>query len=130
MNGWPELAQTVARVYDSLPPADRQHAAIFTQNYGEAAAIDFFGPALGLPNAISGHNQYWLWGPRGHDGSIVIDVGGDCGATQALFRNAQLDVAHTSDPWAISYERDLPVSICRGLKEPIASLWPTLRLYE
>ena len=45
-------------------------------NYGEAAAIDIYGSRLGLPPAISGHNNYWIWGPRGHDGSVVIEIGG------------------------------------------------------
>src|SRR5205085_6289410 len=62
--GWDEMAAIVARVYNSLPPDVRAKTAIFGQNYGQAGAIDFFGPKYGLPKAISGHQSYFLWGFR------------------------------------------------------------------
>src|SRR4029453_8819015 len=52
--GWEQMVGLVAHVYHHLRPADEKRAAIFCQNYGEAGAIDFFGPKLGLPPAISG----------------------------------------------------------------------------
>ena len=87
MHGWPELAETVARIYDALPPGQRAQAAVVASNYGEAAAIDFFGARYGLPPAISGHNNYWLWGPHGYSGNVVIDVNGDCGAAGPRLSN-------------------------------------------
>jgi 4-amino-4-deoxy-L-arabinose transferase-like glycosyltransferase len=128
MHGWPELAQTVARVYDALPPSQRSQAAIVASNYGEAAAVDFFGARLGLPPALSGHNNYWLWGPRGYNGNVVIDVNGDCGAADHLFRSARL-AARFDSPWGISYERGIPIMVCTGIKTPLSALWPTLRDY-
>ncbi|HTU81007.1 MAG TPA: glycosyltransferase family 39 protein [Candidatus Acidoferrales bacterium] len=128
MHGWPELARTVARVYDALPPRQRAAAAIVTSNYGEAAAIDFFGPAYGLPPALSGHNNYWLWGTHGASGDVIVDVNGDCGASRNLFRASHL--AATFDaPWVISYEHDAPIMLCTGIREPLAGLWPSLRRY-
>jgi len=59
---WQEMVQAVVRVYQTLTPEERAKTAIFTNNYGEAAAIDFFGPKYGLPKAISGHQSYFLWG--------------------------------------------------------------------
>ena len=82
MHGWPELVATVATIYAGLPPAQRAQAAIVASNYGEAAAIDFFGGRYGLPPALSGHNNYWLWGTHGYSGNVVIDVDGDCGRTR------------------------------------------------
>src|SRR6201999_2075244 len=87
MFGWPEMAADVARVYRTLPPADRARAAIFGQNYGEAAAMDIFGKPLGLPPAISGHNNYYLWGPRGADGNVMIVIGGNLKQEQSLFES-------------------------------------------
>jgi hypothetical protein len=130
MHGWPELAATVAAIYTGLPPAQRSQAAIVTSNYGEAAAIDFFGGRYGLPPAISGHNNYWLWGTHGYSGNVVIDVDGDCGRTDfpGLFRNARL-VTRSNPPWVISYEQDIPISVCTGITEPLSVLWPRLRHY-
>jgi 4-amino-4-deoxy-L-arabinose transferase-like glycosyltransferase len=60
--GWPDLVEMVADIYNSLPIEDRRQAGILTGNYGEAGAINLYGPALGLPEAISGVNSYWLRG--------------------------------------------------------------------
>jgi Dolichyl-phosphate-mannose-protein mannosyltransferase len=130
MHGWPQLASTVAQVYYALPAQERDQAAIKTDNYGEAAAIDFFGSQYGLPPAISGHNNYWLWGTHGYSGNVLIDVNGDCGRHDfpGLFRSARL-AAHFDAPWVISYEQNIPISVCVGITQPLSKLWPTLRDY-
>jgi hypothetical protein len=130
MHGWPELVATVAMIYAGLPPAQRAQAAIVASNYGEAAAIDFFGGPYGLPPALSGHNNYWLWGTHGYSGNVVIDVNGDCGRTDfpGLFRSARL-VTHSNPPWVISYEQNIPISLCEGISQPLTTLWPKLRHY-
>ncbi len=130
MHGWPELAATVSGIYYALPAAQRDQAAIVASNYGEAAAIDFFGAKYGLPPALSGHNNYWLWGIHGYTGNVVIDVDGDCGRHDfpGLFRAARL-VTRFNPPWVISYEQDIPISICTGITKPLAALWPQLRVY-
>jgi hypothetical protein len=128
MHGWPELAATVAQIYRDLPPQRRARAAIVASNYGEAAAIDFFGKPYGLPPAISGHNNYWLWGTHGASGDVVIDVNGDCGAAAHLYRNARL-AARFDAPWVISYEHDIPIMVCTGPTRSLTSIWPSLRDY-
>jgi hypothetical protein len=55
------MTTTVASVYNSLPPRKIRATAIFASNYGEAGAINLFGPAMGLPHAVSGHNSYYPW---------------------------------------------------------------------
>src|SRR6266536_1842920 len=76
--GWPQFVARVAAVYRSIPPAQRRTAVTFTSNYGEAGAIDRYGPAFGLPGAFSGHNSYWWWGPPRPEGgrSVTVVVGG------------------------------------------------------
>ncbi len=128
MHGWPELVATVGRIYQSLPPDRRAQAAIVADNYGEAAAIDFFGEAYGLPPALSGHNNYWLWGTHGYSGSVVIDVNGDCGASMRLYRDARL-AARSNPPWVISYERDIPIMVCTGPSKSLSDIWPNLKHY-
>jgi hypothetical protein len=128
MHGWPQLAQAVQSVYNGLTPADRARTSIVASNYGEAAAIDFFDAGLGLPPALSGHNQYFLWGTRGQSGDIVIDIHGDCGAAAHLFRESTLALTFTSR-YAVSYEKSIPIMLCRGLKVPLAQLWPKLKMY-
>ncbi|MGB6521914.1 MAG: glycosyltransferase family 39 protein [Candidatus Cybelea sp.] len=130
MHGWPQLVQSVAEIYHALPPAQRAQAAIVASNYGEAAAIDFFGAPYGLPPALSGHNNYWLWGWRNYSGNVVIDVNGDCGRSDfpGLFRRLGV-VTHSNPPWVISYEQNVPISLCEGITQPLSRIWPRLRHY-
>ena len=127
MHGWPELAATVERVVAGLRPGERERALIVTGNYGEAAALEFFG--RDLPPVASGHNEYFLWGTHGRTGDVLIDVGGDCGAREHLFTSAER-AATAGTPYAISYERDLPIMVCRGPRAPLASIWPSLKNYN
>ena len=69
------MVATVAGAYAALPAAQRAQACILTGNYGGASAVDFFGPRRGLPAAISPHNNYYIWGPGGCTGSVVLSIG-------------------------------------------------------
>jgi hypothetical protein len=128
MFGWPEMAAKIAGVYNALPPEERAKAVFFGQNYGEAAAIDIFGRKLGLPPAISTHNNYYLWGPRGYDGSVWIVIGGNYQQMVGLFQSVE-KVGVTDSPYAVPYETNQPIYVLRGLKEPMAVLWPSLKRY-
>jgi Dolichyl-phosphate-mannose-protein mannosyltransferase len=128
-HGWRAMAEKVAKVYWSLPPKDRARAVFFGNNYGEAAAIDVFGRRLGLPPAISGHNNYYLWGPRGHDGSVVIIIGGDPAHYASLFRSFSV-AGRIDDPYAMPYETDKPIYVLRGMKVPLQKYWPNVKGYE
>ncbi len=128
MFGWRELAAAVGRIYAGLPPDDQSKAVFLARNYGEAATIDVFGETIPLPSAISGHNNYFLWGPRGHDGSVVIRLGGD--RDQLLKGYASVESAGTIDnPWAMPDERGLALWLCRGRKVPLERDWASFRHY-
>jgi Dolichyl-phosphate-mannose-protein mannosyltransferase len=126
--GWEEMAATVARVYNSLPPDVRRKTAIFGQNYGEAGAIDLFGPRYGLPPAISGHQSYFLWGPRGYTGESVIVMADNQQQLERLFASVQ-KVAHVEYPYSMPYEH-FDVFYCRGLRQPLAELWPRVKNWD
>jgi hypothetical protein len=126
MHGWPQLTATVARVYGALPRDQRTRAAILASNFGEAGAIDVYGKAYGLPPALSGQNNYWIWGSRGYDGSVVVEVNGTCGPE---FQSARVAVARLDDRWAMPSESHIPISVCYGLKEPLARYWPKLKTF-
>ncbi len=125
--GWRELARDVEMAYAALPPADRARAAIFASNYGEAAAIDVYG--TGLPPALSGNNQYYLWGPRGNDGSVVLAVNVDPAKWATICDSAQVVAHFGTSPYAMPYERNRPIVLCRGMHPPLPQLWPTFKHY-
>lgn len=128
MLGWPQMVAKVAAVYESLPPAQRAQTAIFASNFGEASAIDVYGSAFGLPKAISGNNNFWLWGPRQYTGSTVIEVNVDPRKALRIFTHVRV-AAVFSDPHAMSYENNVPILVCSGIREPLAQLWPQLKVY-
>jgi hypothetical protein len=123
--GWPEMVQKVAKVYNSLSPQEKAKTAIFANNYGEAGAIDFFGPKYGLPKAISGHQNYWFWGPRNYSGEILIVLQDDRETLESKCNSVE-EVAMIDHPYAMAEEHN-PVFICRGLKWNLHQIWPRLK---
>ncbi len=128
MHGWRELAAAVARVHAALPEADRARARVFGQNYGEAGALDFFGPELGLPPALSGHNSYFLWGPGDWTGEVLIVIDDEREHLLELFEEVEL-AGRTDCTDCMPYEDELPIWVCRGLRMPVAELWPRIQHY-
>lgn len=122
---WPGLVAEVARVYHTLTPDEQKRTAIFGTNYGQAAAVDFFGPQYGLPKAISGHQNYFLWGPRDYTGEIVILLGEEeddgCDDFESVTVAAKLN-----NPYAYRYE-NRPILLCRGLKWDLQKEWPRVK---
>lgn len=127
MTGWPEMAAGIAGVYRALPPSERSDCAIIAGNYGEAGAIDYYGPALGLPAALSGHNSYFDWGTRRYSGSCVILFGERAAEHAKLFADSRL-VATIRNPYAMPIEQRVPVYLCRKPRAPLAALWPDFKM--
>ncbi|HYL78662.1 MAG TPA: glycosyltransferase family 39 protein [Bryobacteraceae bacterium] len=126
--GWDEMAATVARVYNSLPADVRPKTAIFGQNYGQAGAIDFFGRKYGLPKAISGHQNYFLWGPRDYTGESMIVLDDRVETLEKEFDHVE-KVARVEHPYSMPYEH-FDVFYCRGLKQPLRELWPKVKNWD
>jgi hypothetical protein len=126
MLGWRSYVRSVTEVFEKLAPEERERAAIFTGNYGEAAALDFYG--RGLPPALCAHNQYFLFGPRGYDGSVLIRVNEEPGKLARRCRSVALG-GRFGAPFVMPYEDHAPISICWGLEPPLQVLWPQLKFY-
>ena len=125
--GWEQMAGSVAHVFHHLRPEDEKRAAIFCQNYGEAGAIDFFGPKLGLPAAISGHQNYFLWGPRDWTGEVILVLDTNDDDERELFGSVEDLGQVVSSPWAMPFERRRHIYLCRDLKISVRELWPRVK---
>jgi 4-amino-4-deoxy-L-arabinose transferase-like glycosyltransferase len=123
--GWPELVNTVAAVDRRLP--GRRDAVILTANYGEAGAIDHYGPALGLPRAYSGHNAYGEWGPPPDGAKPVIAVGLDPRAIRARLRGCAVAARVRNQAGIDNDESGAPVVVCTAPRDPWSREWPALR---
>lgn len=123
--GWPELAQTVATVYRSLPPAERAVTRVLTGNYGEAGAINLYGPALGLPEAISRVNSYWYRGYGDPPPETLIVLGIERADAEEAF-DACTVVAQVQNPLNVRNEetsRHADILLCRRLVVPWPLFW-------
>jgi dolichyl-phosphate-mannose-protein mannosyltransferase len=126
MYGWKEMAESVAGAYNKLSPEDKHRCAIFGQNYGQAGAIDFFGAKIGLPNALSGHQSYYYWGPRGYTGECVLVLGDSAGVLEQKFDSVE-KVATVYHPYSMPYQH-FDVFLCRGPRfGTLQQAWPKLK---
>lgn len=125
--GWHDLANTVENVYASLPAGQRARTAIFAENYGEAGAIDFYGK--GLPPVISGNNQYYLWGPRGYDGSSVLAINVHPAQWSRLCDSSTVIARFGTSPYTMPYERHRPILLCTGMHMSLQQVWPQFKNY-
>ena len=121
--GWEEMVAKVARYYHSLPEDERKKTVIYCGNYGQAGAIDFYGRKYGLPRAISGHQNYFLWGTHGATGESIILIGDDPDAE--MWESLRV-VDHSYHPYAMP-EENRPIHHGRGLKQPLAQVWPSVK---
>jgi 4-amino-4-deoxy-L-arabinose transferase-like glycosyltransferase len=129
--GWNRVVAQIAAVADRLPPPERLRLVVFTGDYGAAGAVDHFGAHYGLPRAISGHNNYWWWGPGdAADGSTTIAVDLDRSYLETVFGEVvpagTVDTGH--GVW--TEERGDPIWICRQQKVSWARAWPGARHYD
>jgi 4-amino-4-deoxy-L-arabinose transferase-like glycosyltransferase len=127
--GWKEMVASVKQAYDTLTPTEKAEACIFTGNYGEAGAIDFYGPALGLPKAISGHNSYFIWGPQGCTGNVLITVNIPMTDLVGGFDSVKY-ADSTACTYCMPFENGAPIFIGRGLKVSIEDAWPAVKGYN
>jgi len=127
--GWEELTDKVAKIYNSLPDNEKLITGIFAQNYGETGAINYYGKKYNLPECNSGHNNHWLWGPR-HDSleTFIIIGGGDEDDHLESFEEVVKMYVHTNQ-FAMLYENNLPVFLCRKIRKPIKEIWKETKLF-
>jgi 4-amino-4-deoxy-L-arabinose transferase-like glycosyltransferase len=127
---WPKLVALVAQEYDSLPAAQRRRTTILAGNYGEAGAIERYGPAAGLPQAYSGANNFWLWGPPPAADSAAIAVNVD----PALLRREFAHVRRVATFWnglgVSDDEQGAAIFIASGLRSSWTQAWPAFRNYS
>jgi hypothetical protein len=123
MLGWRERVQAVAHVYDSLPPDMRAKAVIAAENYGQAGAIDYYGPAMGLPHAICTCGSYWFFGPGALPGEVLVTIGIDESDLRTLYGNVQ-PAGRIDLPWSVPEERDAPLYVATEPAMTLQQFWP------
>jgi 4-amino-4-deoxy-L-arabinose transferase-like glycosyltransferase len=129
--GWNEIVAETAVAWNRLSVADRtdKTCGIFAQDYGQAGAIDFLGRRYGLPPALSGHQTWFLWGPRGYSGNCMIVLDDKRERLEQLWQSVEYVGTSADNPYAL--EKEIPVFICRGAKfGTLADIWPQIKRWR
>lgn len=129
--GWDSLTETVEQVYAALPPEQRAEACVLTENYGEAGALSRLSAPGRLPPVISGHNNYYLWGPGTCTGQFIIGVGFPPADFKGTYANIQV-AATQRCRYCVPFEQDLPIVVASNPRIPIdlVRLWPSVMHYD
>jgi 4-amino-4-deoxy-L-arabinose transferase-like glycosyltransferase len=125
MLGWEEQVAAVARVFHDLPEEQRNRAVLVAGNYGEAGALELFGPRHDLPGVVSPAGSFWFFGPGTRRGDVAVTIGIRAEDLRRFYDSVR--VAATVDhPWAVEEERNVPINVGIGARATLQEIWPSL----
>jgi hypothetical protein len=131
MFGWEELARTVSKVYQTIPDSERATAAVYAQNYGEAAALEYYSARYILPPVLSRHNNYWFWSremAQRRAFKTMIIIGGRRDDHLNSLTDVRPAAIHRA-AYSMPYENDLTIYVGRGWKRPLEEILSSGRLF-
>jgi hypothetical protein len=128
--GWPSQVALLARTYDALPASQRPVATVMAGNYGEAGAVDRYGPALGLPPVYSGANDYWLWGPPPPRDTVAVAINVSPALLHRWFSSVRVAAVYRNGLGVSDDEEAAVVYVATGLRAPWVNAWPSFRDYS
>jgi dolichyl-phosphate-mannose-protein mannosyltransferase len=127
--GWNEIVDETDVAWKRIPPDERHDCGIFAQDYGQAGAIDFLGRRYGMPPALSGHQTWFLWGPRGYSGNCMIVLDDRREVLERLWNRVEYIGTSADNPYAL--EKQIDVFLCKGAKfGTLDDLWPKVKKWR
>ncbi|RPH38277.1 hypothetical protein EHM92_00400, partial [bacterium] len=120
--GWRELASEVGRVYHALPPEEQRNAVIVSTSYGEAGALELYGPEFGLPPVFATHNSFHLWGPQSDSVKTFIGVFISRRDLERRFESVVEAGVQTCE-YCTRPQQRIPIYVVRGPRFSIAMEW-------
>jgi hypothetical protein len=125
--GWPSEVKLLAGVWHSLPSSERVRATLLAGNYGEAGALDRYGPSFGLPQAYSGANNFWLWGPPPASDTAAVAINVDPALLHREFTHVTQVAVYHNGMNVSDDEEGVPVYVATGLRGTWATAWPAFK---
>jgi hypothetical protein len=126
--GWEEMAASVAEVLRSLPEQEPGQVLLLAENYGEAGALELFGPRYGLPPVLSPHNTCHLWSAEHDEAQTYIAIGLPEEELRRVFGEVTAAGVHRCT-WCMDYENDLTIYVCRNARTSFRDWWPAMKWY-
>ena len=109
-----------------LSPEEQRHVGIFASRFGETGSINFLGREYGLPRAVGSNNNYWIWGPNGYTGELMLILAREDSELLDQFASAER-VADIKCKYCLPGLKKKSVYLCRGLRRPLKEIWPHLK---
>ena len=78
---------------------------------------------------ISGHNNFYVWGPDSCSGQVIIAVGLSLGDLQKSYGNVT-QAGLIACTFCVSEEDDLPVYVATHPLTSTQTLWPTVKHFN
>lgn len=128
--GWPTYVRQIAAVYDALPAAEAGRSVILTSNYGEAGAVARYGPAFGLPQVYSGHNQLYFVARPPDDAEVAIVVGDQIETARDYFASCEVAATLDNQVGVDNEEQGRPIAVCRTRSSTWDTIWPAFQHYD
>jgi hypothetical protein len=122
MLGWEEQVSAVAQVFNKLPPDKRSRASLMAANYGQAGALEFFGPRHGLRAKIWLPNNTTLWGPGSSPPEIVVSIGYTEETMRQFFGEVEPGTRF-DHPWMVTEERHAPIVVAEKPLPAFQEFW-------
>ncbi|PPT12096.1 glycosyl transferase, family 39 [Streptomyces cinnamoneus] len=121
--GWDDLVTAVEKATQSVPAGEREHAAIVTEYYTEAGALEHLGRGEDLPKVYSAHRGYWYFGGPSDDATTTIFVGSDREELLKRFSDVREAATTAGKGNAVAGTK---VWICKGNRQPWSQMWPDM----
>jgi len=128
--GWSEYVKTVADVYRGLSIEDQSRAVLYTGNYGEAGALDRYGPDYVLPAVYSGQNELWFAGPPPDSATVVVAWTQNLAGLSRLFASCERKAEIDNGVGVDNEEQGSVVAVCREPRGGWSAVWPQLQHYD
>lgn len=125
--GWPTYVAQIRDAVDGLSPQDRAGAVIITSNYGEAGALDRFGPAADLPPILSGHVALADQIRPPPSITVAVVVGAQFDQATTLFESCNVVGTLNNAIDVDNQEQSQPIGLCRNPIGGLPAIWPLLR---
>ena len=86
-------------------------------------------PQWVCPRVISGHNSYFIWGPQGCTGQVLITVNVPASDLAGSADSVTL-AGRTACTYCMPFENNAPILIVRGLRVPVQQEWLGVKHYD
>ena len=63
MLSWEEMTKKMAAAYNTLDSNEKKNTILFCDNYGQAGAVNYYGPKYNLPQVFSDNASFLYWMP-------------------------------------------------------------------